>query len=192
MTGAGSCETFNAARMAAAGLCHALGAGQSFDVRQARHPARVALPTPPHAQDKLVRCTRGAIFDVAVDIRARLAHLWQMGRRRTDARERPPIAGAQGLSARLCHPRCRIPRCSTNARDVYAPDCDGGIRWDDPDIGIDWGITDPTLSAKDAVAPFLHDFASPFDMERRMKLLVTGGRGLHRLGGRAAGRGARA
>ena len=46
--------------------------------------------------------------------------------------------------------------------DVYAPDCDGGVRWDDPAIGIDWGVSAPVLSAKDAVAPLLADVVSPF------------------------------
>jgi dTDP-4-dehydrorhamnose 3,5-epimerase len=46
--------------------------------------------------------------------------------------------------------------------DIYAPDCDGAVRWDDPEIGIDWGVADPVLSAKDAVAPMLRDVRSPF------------------------------
>jgi dTDP-4-dehydrorhamnose 3,5-epimerase len=44
----------------------------------------------------------------------------------------------------------------------YSPECDGAIAWDDPDIGIDWGITAPVLSAKDAAAPSLAAFQSPF------------------------------
>ena len=48
--------------------------------------------------------------------------------------------------------------------DYYAPECDGAVRFDDPDIGIDWGIdnSEAVLSEKDAVAPFLKDFDSPF------------------------------
>jgi dTDP-4-dehydrorhamnose 3,5-epimerase len=46
--------------------------------------------------------------------------------------------------------------------DVYAPECDGAVRWDDPEIGIDWGVTAPVLSAKDAAAPLLRDVVSPF------------------------------
>ena len=46
--------------------------------------------------------------------------------------------------------------------DLYAPDCDGAIRWDDPTIGINWGLTlAPTLSAKDAAAPLFAGFDSP-------------------------------
>jgi dTDP-4-dehydrorhamnose 3,5-epimerase len=47
--------------------------------------------------------------------------------------------------------------------DLYAPDCDGAVRWDDPDIGIDWGLSGPpVLSAKDQAAPLLRDLRSPF------------------------------
>jgi dTDP-4-dehydrorhamnose 3,5-epimerase len=50
--------------------------------------------------------------------------------------------------------------------DIYAPDCDRAIRWDDPDIGIAWGLTGPpVLSAKDAAAPFLAAVTSPFTGE---------------------------
>nr|WP_254438116.1 dTDP-4-dehydrorhamnose 3,5-epimerase family protein [Ruegeria arenilitoris] len=48
--------------------------------------------------------------------------------------------------------------------DYYAPDCDGAVRWDS--CGIDWGLTgDPILSEKDAAAPALADFDSPFVWE---------------------------
>ena len=51
--------------------------------------------------------------------------------------------------------------------DVYAPDCDGAVRFDDPQIGIDWGIdtAGAVLSEKDAKAPYLKDFQSPFRYE---------------------------
>ena len=47
--------------------------------------------------------------------------------------------------------------------DYYAPETEGLLRWDDPDIGIEWPLTgNPTLSEKDATAPLLKDFESPF------------------------------
>jgi dTDP-4-dehydrorhamnose 3,5-epimerase len=49
--------------------------------------------------------------------------------------------------------------------DVYAPDCDGAVRWDDPQIGIDWGAVTPILSDKDAKAPLLADAPRPFRWE---------------------------
>ena len=46
--------------------------------------------------------------------------------------------------------------------DIYSPDHDGAVRWDDPALGIDWGIATPILSDKDARAPLLADIGSPF------------------------------
>ena len=116
---------------------------------------------PPHAQDKLVRCSRGAILDVAVDFRA----------------GSPTFA--QWVGVELSADNCRqllVPKgflhgfltltddveVQYKCSDIYAPDCDGAVRWDDPEIGIDWGITSPILSDKDAAAPLLKDAARPF------------------------------
>ena len=49
--------------------------------------------------------------------------------------------------------------------DYYAPEPDGGIRWDDPTIGIEWGVDDVTLFGKDTIAPFFADFETPFTYE---------------------------
>jgi dTDP-4-dehydrorhamnose 3,5-epimerase len=50
--------------------------------------------------------------------------------------------------------------------DYYAPDCDGAIRWDDPDLNIDWGQSaPPVLSAKDEDAGGLRDFKTPFSYQ---------------------------
>ena len=155
-------ETWNAQRMAQAGL--------SVDFVQDNHSMSGAVGTlrglhyqsPPHAQDKLVRCTRGAIFDVAVDVRVgspSYGH-W-VGVEMTAQNGKQllvPKGFLHGFVTRAPDTEVQY-KCS----DVYAPECDGGIRWDDPDIGIDWGLTGaPVLSAKDSAAPLLRDFASPF------------------------------
>ena len=108
----------------------------------------------PMAQAKLLRVSRGTIFDVAVDIR----------------RGSPTYAKWVGieLSAEN-HRQLFIPRgfahgfiTLTNdvevlykADNLYAPECDGNIRWDDPEIGIKWPIDPVVLSDKDAAAPLL-------------------------------------
>ena len=108
----------------------------------------------PMAQAKLLRVSRGIIFDVAVDIR----------------RGSPTYAKWVGieLSAEN-HRQLFIPRgfahgfiTLTNdvevlykADNLYAPECDGNIRWDDPEIGIKWPIDPVVLSDKDAAAPLL-------------------------------------
>jgi dTDP-4-dehydrorhamnose 3,5-epimerase len=157
-------ETWNAPRMAAAGIAtqwvqdnHSLSArpgtlrGLHFQV-------------PPHAQDKLVRCTRGEIFDVAVDIRKGSPTYgnW-FGITLTPENGQQllvPRGFLHGFVTRAFDTEVQY-KCS----DVYAPECDGGISWNDPAIGINWGISDPILSAKDQAARFLRDFANPFVWE---------------------------
>ena len=50
--------------------------------------------------------------------------------------------------------------------DTYSPEHEGSVLWNDPALGIDWGISDPKLSAKDEVGPLLKDFSSPFTYEK--------------------------
>ena len=127
--------------------------------------------SPPHAQDKLVRCGRGALLDVAVDIRKGSPTYGQwVGYElsyENGAQLLVPKGFLHGFVTRTPDTEI-IYKCS----DYYAPDCDGAVRWDCPDIGIDWGLenggmggTDPVLSEKDAAAPTLADFDSPFVWE---------------------------
>ena len=46
--------------------------------------------------------------------------------------------------------------------NFYAPEHEGGIRWDDPELKIDWGVENPVLSAKDQISPFLKDAVTDF------------------------------
>lgn len=154
-------ETWNAARMAELGLgLHFVQDNHSFSA-EAGTLRGLHYQRPPHAQDKLVRCTRGAIFDVAVDFRAGSATFGKwVGVDLTAENGRQllvPKGFLHGFVTRVADTEVQY-KCT----DVYAPDCDGGVRWDDPDIGIDWGVVAPVLSAKDAVAPLLRDVVSPF------------------------------
>ncbi len=117
---------------------------------------------PPHAQVKLVRCIRGIIFDVIVDIRrgSKTYGEWVGYELSADNGHQlyVPMGFAHGFVT--LEPNSEIVyKCS----DYYAPETEGAIRWDDPDIGINWLLTgDPVLSEKDALAPLLKDFESPF------------------------------
>lgn len=120
--------------------------------------------TPPHGQDKLVRCIRGRIFDVAVDIRRESPTYGQWVGSELSAENGHqlfiPIGFAHGFLT--LEPDCEV---SYKCSDIYAPAHDGGIRWDDPAIGISWPLPDgivPGLSDKDALQPLLADFDSPF------------------------------
>ena len=123
--------------------------------------------TPSRGQDKLVRCIRGRIFDVAVDVR-RGSPTWGAWVGAELSAENGhqlfiPIGFAHGFVT--LEENCEITyKCS----DTYAPANDGGIRWDS--AGIDWpipaGVT-PELSDKDKVQPLLADFDSPFSYDGR-------------------------
>lgn len=118
--------------------------------------------TPPRGQDKLVRCIRGRIWDVAVDVRRGSPTYGQWVGAELSAENGLqlflPVGFAHGFVT--LEPDCEVTyKCS----DTYAPEADGGIRWDS--VGIDWPIpagTTPELSVKDTGLPGLAEFDSPF------------------------------
>lgn len=116
---------------------------------------------PPHAQDKLVRCSRGAILDVAVDFRAGSPTFGKWVGVELSAENGRQLLVPRGFLHGFVTLTDDVEvqyKCS----DVYAPDCDGAVRWNDPEIGIDWGVAVPMLSDKDAKAPLLKDAPRPF------------------------------
>ena len=119
--------------------------------------------SPPHAQGKLVRCGRGRLFDVAVDIRKGSPSYGQWyGAELSFENARQlwiPAGFLHGFVTR--EPDTEIVYKCT---DHYAQECDGGVAWDS--VGIDWGLQGtPLLSAKDSAATALADFDSPFTYE---------------------------
>jgi len=118
----------------------------------------------PRAQGKLVRCTAGALFDVAVDARAGSPTygMW-VGETLT------PENGQQlwvppGFAHGFCSLRPDTVICY-KVTDYYSAECDKGLAWDDPAIGINWpDIANPeTLSAKDRQQPRLADLPAYFN-----------------------------
>ena len=123
---------------------------------------------PPHAQDKLVRCGRGALLDVAVDIRRGSPTFGQWVAEELSAENGRQLLVPKGFAhgfVTLCDDTEIIYKCT----DYYAPDCDRAIRFDDPEIGVDWGTSSAqaTLSEKDRNAPMLIDADLPFVWEAR-------------------------
>ena len=116
--------------------------------------------SPPHAQAKLVRCGRGAIFDVAIDIRrgSPTYGKWE-GYELSDENGHQlfvPLGFAHGFMT--LQPDSEIVYKCT---DYYAPHTEGSVLWDS--CGIEWPLSDnPILSDKDTIAPALADFDSPF------------------------------
>ena len=119
--------------------------------------------SPPFGQGKLVRCSRGEIVDVAVDARKDSKTYGQHYKVVLSAENGLQLWVPEGFLhgfATLVDD-CEIAYKVTN---FYSSECDGNVLWNDPDLGIDWGI-DPataTISDKDKVAPLFKDFKSPF------------------------------
>lgn len=115
---------------------------------------------PPHAQGKLVRCGRGAIFDVAVDIRVGSPTYgqWEGYQLTADNGYQLyiPVGFAHGFVTTEPHSEI-VYKCT----EYYAAETEGAVRWDS--CGINWPVSvDPILSVKDSIAPALADFKSPF------------------------------
>ena len=116
---------------------------------------------PPHAQDKLVRCGRGCLFDVVVDIRKGSPTYGQwFGAELSFENGRQllvPRGFAHGFVTRAPETEI-IYKCS----DYYHPETEGALIWNDPDVGIEWPWSgEVILSDKDRVAPRLKDMPVP-------------------------------
>lgn len=139
-------------------------AGLFYDFVQDNHSSSTAKGTlrgihfqrGEKAQAKLVRCTRGAVLDVAVDLRPDSSTY----------KKWTAVELSEGNKRQLLIPRGFGHGFVTLTDDVeflykadnyYAPEADGGILWNDPDIGVDWGVTNPILSDKDTRNPLLKD-----------------------------------
>lgn len=158
-------ETWNSATMAKAGLD--IGFVQDNHSMSAKAGTLRGLhyQRPPHAQTKLIRCVRGAILDVAVDFRRGSPTFGKWVAVELSAENGRQLLVPQGFLHGFVT-RADMTEVQYKCSDVYAPDCDAGIRWDDPEIGIDWGlIAPPVLSAKDQTQPLLRDVESPFVWE---------------------------
>ncbi len=119
--------------------------------------------TPPHGQTKLIRVSRGAIFDVAVDLRRSSPTYGQHVTAVLSAENWTQILIPEGFAHGLCtlEPNTEV---LYKVDGYFAPDNDKGVRWDDPDLGVVWpDCADPeTLSGKDKVQPLFKDMPPVF------------------------------
>ncbi|MGV7217459.1 dTDP-4-dehydrorhamnose 3,5-epimerase [Bradyrhizobium sp. UFLA05-112] len=143
--------------------------GLDLDFVQDNHSFSAATGTvrglhfqiPPRAQAKLVRVVRGVIFDVAVDIRANSPaygrHVSAVISAETWSQLLVPAGFAHGFMTLEENTEVLY-----KVTDYYAPDCDRGILWSDPDLGIEWPLplASAVLSDKDSRFPRLRDLTN--------------------------------
>jgi len=156
-------ESWNVTRMAEKGI-HADFVQDNPSLSLQAGPIRgLHFQAPPFAQGKLVRCGRGALFDIVVDIRQGSPDYGQWtGVELSAANGRQlwiPPGFMHGFVTRTDNTEI-IYKCTAH----YSPDHDQAIRFNDPDIAIDWGMSneDALVSARDQTAMLFSDFTSPF------------------------------
>jgi len=148
-------ETYRADAFRAAGI--ELPFVQDNHSRSARGVLRGLHYQEPNAQGKLVRCTRGALFDVAVDIRKGSPTFGRWVGAELSESNRLMLWVPPGFAHGFCALKegsDLVYKCTA----LYSPKDEYAIRWDDPDIGIAWPPIEPRhLSPRDAAAPRLKD-----------------------------------
>jgi dTDP-4-dehydrorhamnose 3,5-epimerase len=154
-------ETFHEQRLREVGItCHFVQDNQSSS-RRTGTLRGLHFQRPPAAQAKLVGVLHGRILDVAVDVRQGsptfgkhvATELWAESGHQLYI----PVGFAHGFLTLEDDVTVMY-----RVTDYYAPAQDGGIRWDDPDIGVPWLRKDVIVSDKDRGLPLLKDFTSPF------------------------------
>jgi len=113
------------------------------------------------AQAKLVRCVKGAVLDVAVDLRPNSPTYKKWVGVELSAENKKQLLIPRGFGHGFVTLTDEV-EFLYKADNYYAPEADGGVRWNDPEIGVDWGVEEPILSQKDANAPFLKDAVTGF------------------------------
>lgn len=112
----------------------------------------------PMAQAKIVRCTKGAILDVAVDLRRGSPQFKKWVSLELTAENKKQLFIPRGFAHGFVTLTDDV-EVQYKADQYYAPSHDGNIRYDDPDIGVDWGEGPFILSEKDQKAPLLKERA---------------------------------
>jgi len=157
-------ESWNAAVMRDAGLDIAFVQDNHSMSEKVGTLRGLHFQSPPHAQGKLVRCGRGAIFDVAVDARVGSPTYGEWTGVELSFENGRQLLVPEGFlhgfvtlqpMSEICY------KCT----DHYAPECDGAVKWDS--CGIDWpmAMDDLVISPKDEAAEDFAEFDSPFEWE---------------------------
>jgi len=166
-------ETFNARREAEIGInVDFVQDNQSYSALPGTIRG-IHFQRPPHAQAKLVRCSRGRLIDYAVDLRRGSPTYGRHVAAELSAENGYQLFIPVGFGHAFITLEPGTEICY-KVNDFYSPECDGGIRWDCPDIAIDWPLHGTAvLSDKDVALPTLQGFDSPFPYDGTPMELVT-------------------
>ena len=149
-------ESWNKKKMAEAGL--------NYDFVQDNHSKSTVKGTlrgihfqkGDKAQAKLVRCVKGAVLDVAVDLRRNSSTFKQWIGVELSEENKKQLLIPRGFGHGFVTLTDDV-EFLYKADNYYTPEADAGIRWNDPDIGVEWGVENPILSEKDKKNPFLKE-----------------------------------
>ena len=154
-------ETYSKPKFEALGItCEFVQDNQSYSAQKGTLRG-LHFQKNPMAQSKLLRCTRGKILDVAVDIRKDSPTYKKWYAVELSAENKKQFFMPRGMAHGFVTLTDDV-EVQYKVDAVYAPDCDRSIRFDDPEIGVDWGVTEPILSEKDLNAPLLKDSDADF------------------------------
>ncbi len=120
--------------------------------------------TPPFAQDKLVRVVRGAVLDIAVDMRRSSPTFGRFVSRELSAENWLQLFVPKGFAHGFCTLTADV-EVLYKVTEYYAPKHDGGVAWNDPDLAVAWPVdaASAILSEKDRKLPRLADLGAPFE-----------------------------
>ncbi|MDY0306671.1 MAG: dTDP-4-dehydrorhamnose 3,5-epimerase [Desulfovibrio aminophilus] len=119
------------------------------------------LQRPPKAQAKLVWVPRGAVLDLALDLRRGSPTYGRVFRQELNAQNQLRLFLPRGFAHAYLTLEPDTDFCY-KVDAPYAPELEEGIRWDDPDLDCRWPVAEPVLSAKDRQHGLLRDFETPF------------------------------
>ena len=160
------CETYSSRTMAQYGINTVFVQDNHFYSAKKGTVRGIHFQNEPYAQAKLLRCTRGAVLDAAVDLRKDSPTFMKYVLVEISEKNRKQIYIPKGFG------HCAISlvddtECQYKVDELYYPEYDRAIAWNDPQINIDWGMnTDKFIvSDKDKNAPFLKDSDVNFTME---------------------------
>jgi len=155
-------ETYNARAFAEAGIRSAFVQDNHSLSRERGTVRGLHFQAPPRAQEKLVRVVRGRILDVVVDLRKGSPTYGKHARAEIGAQD----GGQFYVPAGFAHGFCTLEPDTEvlyKVTDFWAPECEGGVLWNDPALGISWpAFAGTQIVAKDTALPRLGDLMTPF------------------------------